>query len=233
MPAYGETSYWEDRYTREPNSFDWYLGYRGLAQLLHAHIPLNAAILQIGVGSSRLQEEMVTLGKYEDITNVDYSTVAIGNLKELHKSIEQLKYSVADCRSMPQYKDSSFDAVIDKGTMDAILCGDQSVENCRRLFAECSRVIRPGGTMISITYGDPLSRLFYFLDPSFTKWADVQVYVIAKMEQLSCSSNDQLPSAEETVLPLMKGPFHYSNLDAMEMLSNQESVHYCYVLTKP
>jgi hypothetical protein len=45
----------EDRYTREPNSFDWYLGYRGLAQLLHAHIGLSAAILQIGVGSSRLQ----------------------------------------------------------------------------------------------------------------------------------------------------------------------------------
>jgi hypothetical protein len=45
---------------------------------------------------------MVTLGKYEDITNVDYSTVAISNLKELHKSIQQLKYSVADCRRAQQ-----------------------------------------------------------------------------------------------------------------------------------
>lgn len=94
----------EDRYTREPNSFDWYLGYRGLAQLLHEHIPLGAAILQVGVGSSRLQEEMVVHGKYEDITNVDYSTVAISHLKELHKSIEQLKYSVADCRRARKWR---------------------------------------------------------------------------------------------------------------------------------
>jgi EEF1A lysine methyltransferase 4 len=40
---------------------------------------------------------------------------------------------------MPEFGDASFDAVLDKGTMDAILCGDSAQANAAAMLAECSR----------------------------------------------------------------------------------------------
>ena len=39
--------------------------------------------------------------------------------------------------------DESFGTVIDKGTLDAILCGDNAHESAARLLLECSRCDRP------------------------------------------------------------------------------------------
>lgn len=52
---------------------------------------------QIGVGSSRLQEDMAKAG-WAHIVNVDYSKVAIAHMAELHRGYPQLQYSVADAR---------------------------------------------------------------------------------------------------------------------------------------
>ncbi len=53
--------------------------------------------LQVGVGSSRLQEDMAKAG-WTDIVNIDYSKVAITHMAELHRGYPQLQYRVADAR---------------------------------------------------------------------------------------------------------------------------------------
>lgn len=38
-----------------------------------------------------------------------------------------------------QFPDASYDAVIDKGTLDSILCGDNSTSNAAKYCAQVSR----------------------------------------------------------------------------------------------
>lgn len=52
---------------------------------------------QVGVGTSRLQEDMVKDG-YMSIMSVDYSRVAIDRMREVHKGYSELSYQVADSR---------------------------------------------------------------------------------------------------------------------------------------
>ena len=63
-----------------------------------------------------------------------------------------LVYKQMDCRQL-QYGDGSFDAVIDKGTFDSILCGDGSGPNAAQMLAEIHRVLAPNGVYICVSYG--------------------------------------------------------------------------------
>jgi len=67
---------------------------------------------------------------------------------------------VGDVRSLT-FPSSSFDCVLDKGTLDAILCGADSGKHASSMLSECQRVLRPGGCLLVITYGQPSSRLSY------------------------------------------------------------------------
>ena len=40
---------------------------------------------------------------------------------------------------MPEYADDAFDGILDKGTLDAILCGDDSTVNALAMLNECYR----------------------------------------------------------------------------------------------
>ena len=53
--------------------------------------------MQVGVGTSTLQLDMV-MDRYQSITNVDYSAVAIERMRDQHKGVRGLRYAVADCR---------------------------------------------------------------------------------------------------------------------------------------
>ena len=97
-------------------------------------------ILNIGCGNSSklialevlipigLSEEMYEDG-YQHLTNIDISFTVIKQMQEMYKEkIPNLPFKQMDVRSL-QYEDGTFDAVIDKGTFDSILCGDGSGPN--------------------------------------------------------------------------------------------------------
>ncbi|KAG2426234.1 hypothetical protein HXX76_013213 [Chlamydomonas incerta] len=222
MPQYGECDYWDERYTREPTAFDWYQGYSGLSAILRHVFPLDSSLLHVGVGSSRLQEEMARAG-WRHIVNVDYSKVVIKHMAELHKGLPQLEYRVADVRSMPEFADKSFDGVLDKGTLDAILCGEGSAVHAAAMVMEAFRVLKPGGVLMLVTYGDPLSRLPYL--NNIPDW-DVSVLALTKQEVVEALD------AEPVVRPLIKGPYPATNLDCMDALSGLEGMHFVYICRK-
>ncbi len=56
------------------------------------------------------------------------------------------------------YPDGSFDAVVDKGTLDSLLCGDNSTTNASRYCSEAARVLKPGGVFLVVSYGIPENR---------------------------------------------------------------------------
>ena len=88
-------------------------------------------------------------------------------MQELYKEkLPNLPFKQMDVRSL-QYENGTMDAVLDKGTLDSILCGDGSGPNADAMLAEIYRVLSPSGVYICITYGLPDQRQGYFQKPEF------------------------------------------------------------------
>ena len=47
-----------------------------------------------------------------------------------------MKWDVMDVRDL-KYEDSKFDLIVDKSTIDALLCGDQAYLNVAIMLREC------------------------------------------------------------------------------------------------
>ena len=66
-----------------------------------------------------------------------------------------------DCRKL-EFPSETFDAIIDKSTADALLCGSHAFKNLAITLKECQRVLKTGGVYIAISYGLPGNREFHF-----------------------------------------------------------------------
>ena len=55
-----------------------------------------------------------------------------------------------DARSMT-FDDGEFDVVIDKGMLDAIVCGNPSVSKAQEMLSEIHRVLKKDGTYVCIS----------------------------------------------------------------------------------
>ena len=102
-----------------------------------------------------------------------------------------------------EFPDESFDAVIGKATMDAVLCGEGSTANIAKMCAEVSRVLNGSGVFFIVSYGVPDNRLNYLENDDYA-WT-VTVHTVPK------------PTVSATAVPDTK---------------DANSVHYVYVCQK-
>mmetsp|Transcript_12890 Transcript_12890/g.35112 ORF Transcript_12890/g.35112 Transcript_12890/m.35112 type:complete len:232 (+) Transcript_12890:35-730(+) len=167
-PAYAEEAYWDARYNFQPAEFDWFYGWSAVRKLVKEFIPRRKPCLHVGCGNSNLQGGMGRAG-YQ-VTNVDISQVVLAQMQQKHHDLPNMEYVCADCRDMPCFRDCSFSSAIDKGTLDALLCSKDGIENVRRMLSEVSRVLQPGAVFLEISLGDPTQRLALLCQPEF-KWA--------------------------------------------------------------
>ena len=73
----------------------------------------------------------------------------------------EIKWEVMDCCEM-DYPDNFFDMVIDKSTIDALLCGNNAYLDVARMLDESQRVLKVGGIYFAVSYGNPENRSFHF-----------------------------------------------------------------------
>lgn len=126
---------------RDPEPFDWYQRYSGVSELLNKYVKKDDNILVAGAGNSRLSEDMYEDG-YQTLTNIDISRVVVDQMIEKYKDKSALTYQQMNVCSL-EFPDESFDAVVAKATMDAILCGEGSTANVAKMCQEVSRVLKP------------------------------------------------------------------------------------------
>jgi len=197
----GKPGYWDERYTKDPEPFDWYQRYSGIKDILGSYLKKTDSIINIGCGNSRLSEDMYEDG-YKSIANVDISKIVIDQMISKLGDKAGLTWKHMDATAL-DIPDENFDAVIIKGTMDAILCGEGSTTNVAKMCAEISRIMKPNSVFIVVSYGIPENRLSYLENTEY-KWK-VDVLTVAK------------PTVSATTVPESK---------------DANSVHYVYVCTK-
>ncbi|XP_028759564.1 eEF1A lysine and N-terminal methyltransferase [Neltuma alba] len=154
------------------DSFEWYAEWPQLSHPLLSHLSnlpslAHASTPQLlvpGCGNSRLSEHLYDAG-FPGITNIDFSKVVIGDM--LRRNIRQrphMRWRVMDMTSM-QFAEGTFDAVIDKGGLDALMEPKLGPKLGNQYLSEVKRVLKSAGKYVCLTLAES-----HVLDILFSKF---------------------------------------------------------------
>lgn len=169
FPDYSSRDYWEHRFSSESTSYDWLLPYSQLRSIILSKLHENSKseILIPGCGNSRLGEELYRDG-FHNITNIDFSSTVIKQMLDKYRDLEEMDFTEMNVCNI-DFPPGCFDLIIDKCTLDCVLCGDKSFSKASLMMQNVYRVLKPGGVYMSISYGMPDARIGY-LKNKFLNW---------------------------------------------------------------
>ena len=149
----------------------------GVKDIITQNMNKTDKILNIGCGNSRMSEEMYEDG-YENITNIDFSSKVINQMDERTKAkCPKMVFRTMYVMDMKDLSSSEFMTILDKGTLDSVLCGDNAVPMAAKMMSEIYRVLAPGGHYICISFGDPEHRKKFI---ETQPWESIHVDKIVK-----------------------------------------------------
>ena len=165
---YKSREYWDNRFTQE-QEYEWLVEFNDVRSRLATLLRAEDKILVVGCGNSRFSADLYDAG-FEHIVNIDYSAVVIQRMQEVHVDRCHMTWEVMDMTHLT-FSDESFDVVIDKAAMDAIMVdeGDvwypeQSViDSALSMCQEIARVLKPNGLHIQISFAQPHFRSKYLM----------------------------------------------------------------------
>ncbi|XP_004640779.1 endothelin-converting enzyme 2 isoform X2 [Octodon degus] len=167
---YREVQYWDQRYRSAADSahYEWFGNFSSFRALLEPELRPEDRILVLGCGNSALSYELF-LGGFPDVTSVDYSSVVVAAMQARYAHLPRLRWETMDARALG-FPDGSFDVVLEKGTLDALLAGErdpwtvssEGVHTVDQVLSEVSRVLVPGGRFASMTSAAPHFRTRHY-----------------------------------------------------------------------
>ena len=172
---FGRQDYWDDFY-RDNSQFSWYTGWDDLEPFLREYLQTSDRILLPGVGNDAMLRDMYDAG-YQTLTAFDYAPEGIARCRDMlgderifvsnaddgddnSSTSKGVKLFVGDARNLLQLPDESFDIVLEKGALDAIVQSGGGIsekekalglQNMQEAVEELTRVLKPGGLFISIS----------------------------------------------------------------------------------
>lgn len=89
----------------------------------------------------------------------------------------RMEFHCHDITKRLEFADKSFDLIVCKGTLDAVLCNQNAHEKVEAMMTECQRVLDAHGAMVVISYGAPDDRMDCFDN---TLWKEIKSYTAPK-----------------------------------------------------
>ncbi|XP_048557015.1 eEF1A lysine and N-terminal methyltransferase-like [Triticum urartu] len=160
------------------DSFEWYAEWPQIkAPLLSLLLGEEGTeILVPGCGSSSLSEQLYDLG-FRRITNVDFSRVIVADMLRRHARVRpQMRWRVMDMTNM-QFPDGSFDFILDKGGLDALMEPEVGTKLGMKYLDEAKRVLKLGGKFACFTLAE--SHVLDLLLSEFRFGWDMTIQAIA------------------------------------------------------
>ncbi len=144
--------HWDQVYKTKPSdTVSWFQehAYQSLRLIHNAGSGLDAAIIDVGGGASKLVDDLVMEG-YTDLTVLDLSSTAISVAKRrLGKRAKAVNWVVGDvtCAEFPIHR---FDIWHDRAVFHFLTSSDE-----RHAYVDCvMRSVRPGGHVIIATFAE-------------------------------------------------------------------------------
>ncbi|XP_075926370.1 EEF1A lysine methyltransferase 4 isoform X3 [Petromyzon marinus] len=133
---YRERSYWDERYSaggeavEEGEQREWFGAYTALKEALPEDLDRSGAILELGCGSSRLSSDLLADG-FACVTAADFSPACLAAASAAAAAAARRPpaaprplWLALDARRLP-LRAALFDAVVEKGMLDALLAGER------------------------------------------------------------------------------------------------------------
>ena len=160
IDEFGSHEYWDKSYAESKKPFEWFFHWSHIEPKLSQFVKNKDLALNIGCGNSDMSYELQQKD-VKMVVSIDFSKNVINQMKEKYKNNENLLWYEMDCTDL-SFKDDLFDVVLDKGTFDAIFCGDDISSKIFSSLSEIWRVLKKNGFFIEISFGNPEDRLNWF-----------------------------------------------------------------------
>ncbi len=149
--------YWDKFFIQRGQfAFEWYGDFREVYPSLSRFLSKNDRILIIGCGNSNFSSDLYDKG-YHQITNLDFSELVIQEMQTKNSSRHEMKWVVGDMTALELiFSPASFDVVVDKGALDALMSIDSLDLRSKALqmFDEISAVLTSNGKYFLISLGE-------------------------------------------------------------------------------
>ncbi|XP_022048358.1 eEF1A lysine and N-terminal methyltransferase [Acanthochromis polyacanthus] len=147
---FSSAEYWERFFKkRGEKAFEWYGDYNKLCGVLHKYIKVQDKVLVVGCGNSELSEQLYDVG-YKHLTNIDISETVVTHMNQRNADRRPgLAFHQVDATQTP-YEDASYQAALDKGTLDA-MASEEEGALARNMLTEVGRVLKVGGRYVCVT----------------------------------------------------------------------------------
>lgn len=172
--VYKDKGYWDERFMAE-DEYDWLLKFEQTKDylfpvMLTSFPERNCKILIVGCGNSSFSGDLYDNG-FENIVNIDFSPVVIEKMQSSNSKRNKMTWICADMTTLAPFETNSFDVVIDKASMDALMVdeGDVWDPNADVVFQtdsmcnNISRVLTSSGIFIQISFAQPHFRTKYLM----------------------------------------------------------------------
>ncbi|KAK9819283.1 hypothetical protein WJX74_000127 [Apatococcus lobatus] len=198
-----EVTYWDGFFkSRKQKAFEWYGEFQQLRLRLLPLVADGRSVLMAGCGNSDLSANLYDAG-CQNITNIDFSKICIREMMTKNlRHRPHMKWLVMDMTAT-KFGDGSFDVVLDKGGLDALMGEDTEGANQTgsRFLAEVARLVsHNGGLYVCVSLAQP--HVLRKLLASFGEGWRVEVYEVPpSMDMLSSPLQPFLFLVHQTAPP--------------------------------